>query len=54
MNSVVFGQFPSFQLNVPQQALDARKEEYEKYFLNEQDIDTTLKNMAKRHQDYIK
>jgi ABC-type sugar transport system, periplasmic component len=54
MNKVVFGQFPSFQLNVPQQALDARKEEYEKYFLNEQDIDTTLKNMAKRHQEYIK
>lgn len=54
LNNVVFGQFPSFQLNVPQQALDARKEEYEKYFLNEQDIDTTLKNMAKRHQEYIK
>ncbi|KOY17984.1 ABC transporter substrate-binding protein [Paenibacillus xylanivorans] len=54
MNSVVFGEFPSFQLNVRQQALDARKEEYEKYFLNEQDIDTTLKNMAKRHQEYIK
>ncbi|TCN01278.1 multiple sugar transport system substrate-binding protein [Paenibacillus sp. BK033] len=54
MNKVVFGQFPSFQLSVPQQALDARKEEYEKYFLNEQDLDTTLKNMAKRHQEYIK
>lgn len=54
MNKVVFGQFPSFQLNVPKQAIDARKEEYEKYFLNEQDIDTTLKNMAKRHQQYIK
>ncbi|SET10140.1 ABC transporter substrate-binding protein [Paenibacillus sp. NFR01] len=53
MNKVVFGQFPSFQLNVPQQALDARKEEYEKYFLNEQDLDTTLKNMAKRHQQYL-
>ncbi|MFD0674839.1 ABC transporter substrate-binding protein [Cohnella sp. GCM10027633] len=54
MNKVVFGQFESFQLSVPQQALDARKEEYEKYLLNKQDIDTTLKNMAKRHQDYIK
>ncbi|MCK9858724.1 extracellular solute-binding protein [Paenibacillus sp. ATY16] len=54
MNKVVFGQFPSFQLSVPQQALDARKEEYEKFFLNEQDLDTTLKNMAKRHQEYIK
>jgi multiple sugar transport system substrate-binding protein len=54
MNNVVFGKFPSFQLSVPQQALDARKEEYEKYFLNEQDLDTTLANMAKRHQSYIK
>ncbi|MHA6485464.1 ABC transporter substrate-binding protein [Paenibacillus sp. strain BS8-2] len=54
MNNVVFGQFPSYQLSVPQQALDARKEEYEKYFLNEQDLDTTLANMAKRHQSYIK
>lgn len=54
MNNVVFGQFPSFQLSVPQQALDARKEEYEKYFLNEQDLDTTLANMAKRHESYIK
>ncbi|MBP3963041.1 ABC transporter substrate-binding protein [Paenibacillus lignilyticus] len=54
MNKIVFGQFPSFQLNVMQQALDARKEEYEKYFLNEQDLDTTLANMAKRHQEFIK
>ncbi|SFE58187.1 multiple sugar transport system substrate-binding protein [Paenibacillus catalpae] len=54
MNKVVFGQFPSFQLSVPQQALDARKEEYEKYFLNEQDLDAALKNMAKRHQEYMK
>lgn len=54
MNNVVFGKFPSFQLSVPQQAIDARKEEYEKYFLNEQDLDTTLANMAKRHQSYIK
>ncbi|MDF2838065.1 MAG: extracellular solute-binding protein family 1 [Paenibacillus sp.] len=54
MNNVVFGNFPSFQLSVPQQAIDARKEEYEKYFLNEQDLDTTLANMAKRHQSYIK
>lgn len=53
LNKVVFGQFESFQLNVPQQVVDARKEEYEKYFLNKQDIDTTLKNMAERHNQYI-
>jgi multiple sugar transport system substrate-binding protein len=54
LNKVVFGQFDSFQLNVPQQVIDARKEEYEKYFLNKQDIDTTLKNMADRHNQFIK
>ncbi|WP_339205521.1 extracellular solute-binding protein [Paenibacillus sp. FSL K6-3182] len=54
LNKVVFGKFDSFQLNVPQQVIDARKEEYEKYFLNKQDIDTTLKNMAERHNEFIK
>jgi multiple sugar transport system substrate-binding protein len=54
LDKVVFGKFESFQLTVPQQVLDARKEEYEKYLLNKQDIDTTLKNMAKRHQEFIK
>jgi len=54
LNKVVFGKFESFQLNVPQQVIDARKEEYEKYFLNKQDIDTTLKNMAERHSQLIK
>ncbi|MFD2614361.1 ABC transporter substrate-binding protein [Paenibacillus gansuensis] len=54
MNKVVFGNFPSFQLDLPQQAIDARSEEYEKYFLNKQDLDTTMASMAKRHQEYIK
>ncbi len=54
MNNIVFGKFPSFQLNVPQQAIDARKEEYEKYFLNKQDIDTTMKNMQTRSQELMK
>lgn len=54
MNKIVFGTFPSYQLNIPKQALDARKEEFEKYFLNKQDLDTTLKNMTKRAAEYIK
>lgn len=54
MNKVVFGEFESFQLNVPQQVVDARREEYEKYFLNKQDLDTTLANMAKRHNEIMK
>ncbi|SFJ73042.1 multiple sugar transport system substrate-binding protein [Paenibacillus sp. UNC496MF] len=54
MNKVVFGTFPSFQLDVPQQVIDARKEEYEKYFLNKQDLATTLANMAKEHEELTK
>ncbi|MBY3621727.1 extracellular solute-binding protein [Acinetobacter sp. CUI P1] len=54
MNKIVFGKFPSFQLNVTQQAIDARKEEYEKYFLNKQDIETTMKNMQTRSQELLK
>lgn len=54
LNSVVFGKFESFQLNIPQQVVDARKQEYEAYFLNKQDLDTTLKNMAERHNENIK
>lgn len=54
LNKVVFGSFESFQLSIPQQVIDARKEEYEKYFLNKQDLDTTLANMAKRHEEFIK
>ncbi len=54
LNKVVFGEFESFQLSVTQQVVDARREEYEKYFLNEQDLETTLANMAKRHNEIMK
>jgi multiple sugar transport system substrate-binding protein len=53
LDNVVFGKFESFQLDIPQQVIDARKEEYEKYFLNKQDLDTTLKNMADRHNKLL-
>ncbi|MFC0214063.1 ABC transporter substrate-binding protein [Paenibacillus chartarius] len=54
LKKVVFGNFPTYQLDIDQQVLDARKEEFEKYFLNKQDIAATLKNMEKRHNDFIK
>lgn len=54
LKKIMFGDLPVVQMDIPQQVVDARKEEYEKYFLNKQDIKTTLQNMEKRHNDFIK
>lgn len=54
LKKVVFGTFQTYQTNLPQQVVDLRKEEYEKYYLGKQDLKTTLDNMAKKHNDFIK
>lgn len=53
LKKVVFGKFPTFTATLPQQVVDARREEYEKYFLKAQSLDDTLKNSVKRHNDYL-
>lgn len=54
LKKVVFGTFPTYVSSLEQQVVDLRKEEYEKYFLGKQDLKTTLENMAKRHNDFLK
>ncbi|PYI52113.1 ABC transporter substrate-binding protein [Paenibacillus flagellatus] len=54
LKKVVFGKFPTYQTTLEQQVIDIRKEEYEKYLLGKQDLKTSLDNMAKRHNDFIK
>ncbi|MDF2923789.1 MAG: transporter substrate-binding protein [Paenibacillaceae bacterium] len=54
LKKVVFGTFPTYVSSLQQQVVDLRKEEYEKYFLGKQDLKTTLENMAKRHNDFLK
>ncbi|MCL6457194.1 MAG: extracellular solute-binding protein [Gorillibacterium sp.] len=54
LKRVVFGTFPTYVSNLEQQVNDLRREEYEKYFLNKQDLQTTLENMAKKHNDFLK
>lgn len=54
LKKVVFGNFPTYVESLEQQVKDIRKEEYEKYFLNKSDINATLSNMVKRHNDFIK
>ncbi|WP_079909455.1 ABC transporter substrate-binding protein [Paenibacillus sp. 32352] len=53
LNKVVFGQFDTYNRDLPQQVLDLRREEYEKFFLGKQDIKGTLDTMAKRHNDFL-
>ncbi len=45
---------PLFTRSVPQQVLDLRREEYEKFFLGKQDVKATLAAMVKRHNEYLK
>lgn len=45
---------PTFVRSVPQEVMDLRSQEYEKYFLGTQDIDQTIAAMVSRHNDYLK
>jgi multiple sugar transport system substrate-binding protein len=54
LKKVVFGQFDTFNTSLPQQVIDLRREEYEKFLLGKQDLKTTLEAMAKRHNEYLK
>lgn len=45
---------PTFVRSLPQEIMDLRSQEYEKYFLSNQNADETIAAMAKRHNDYLK
>ncbi|MDQ1912560.1 ABC transporter substrate-binding protein [Paenibacillus sp. GD4] len=47
-------QTPIYSRSVPQQVMDLRREEYEKFFLGNQDAAATLSSMVKRHNDFLK
>ncbi len=46
--------FPSFSPNLDQRAVDIRKEEYQKYFTNQQSLDETMQRLVERHESIIK
>jgi multiple sugar transport system substrate-binding protein len=43
----------TFQLKLEQQVIDARKEEYQKYFTKAQPLDATIERIIKRHTDFL-
>nr|WP_306220738.1 extracellular solute-binding protein [Cohnella sp. WQ 127256] len=45
---------PTFVRSVPQEVVDLRSQEYEKYFLGAQSLDQTLAAMTSRHNEFLK
>ncbi|WP_310830975.1 ABC transporter substrate-binding protein [Paenibacillus pedocola] len=45
---------PTYVRSLPQEVMDLRAQEYEKYFLGSQSLDQTIKAMVSRHNDYLK
>lgn len=54
LKKVLFEQENTFTRTTPQQVIDLRREEYEKYFIGNQDLKQTLDAMVKRHNDFLK
>ncbi|GGF66897.1 sugar ABC transporter substrate-binding protein [Paenibacillus albidus] len=45
---------PTYVRSLPQEVMDLRAQEYEKYFLGSQSIDQTIDAMTTRHESYLK
>lgn len=45
---------PTYVRSLPQEVMDMRAQEYEKYFLGSQSLDQTIGAMVSRHNDYLK
>ncbi|TYP79132.1 ABC transporter substrate-binding protein [Paenibacillus methanolicus] len=54
LKKVVFGQFETFVESLPQQVVDIRKAEYEKYLLQQAELDASLAEMAEKHNEFLK
>lgn len=53
LKHAVFGDFDTFNRSLPQQLLDARKEEYEKFLMGDQDLQTTLDATVRHHDHFM-
>ncbi|WP_229263786.1 hypothetical protein [Cohnella cholangitidis] len=45
---------PTYVRSVPQEVMDLRSQEYEKYFLGSQTLDQTISAMVSRHNEFLK
>lgn len=54
LERILSNELPSFQVSLPQEVLDIRTEEFDKYYINAQSLEETLNNVVRRHNDYLK
>ncbi|MMZ67537.1 hypothetical protein D1872_301290 [compost metagenome] len=45
---------PTYVRSLPQEVMDMRAQEYEKFFLGAQSLDQTIQAMVTRHNDFLK
>jgi len=53
LEAILNSTFPTFQFSLPQEVHDKRKSEIDKYYIGEQSLDDTIKNIVAVHNDYL-
>lgn len=54
LKRILNNDLPTFQVTLPQEVIDIRREEFDKYYIKAQSLEDTIKNLVKRHNDYLK
>jgi len=54
LKRILNNDLPTFQVTLPQEVIDLRREEFDKYYIKAQSLEDTINNVAKRHNDYLK
>ncbi|MDI4643822.1 ABC transporter substrate-binding protein [Cohnella hashimotonis] len=54
LQRILANERPTFQVTLPQEVIDIRREEFDKYYIKAQSLEQTLANVVKRHNEYLK
>ena len=54
LKRVLFNDDVKYSRSLPQQVMDLRQEEYENFFTGKKDVQTTLADIARRHNEFLK
>lgn len=54
LERILSNELPTFQVTLPQEVIDLRSDEFDKYYINAQSLEDTISNVVKRHNDYLK
>ncbi|CAH1201758.1 Putative ABC transporter substrate-binding protein YesO [Paenibacillus plantiphilus] len=54
LERVLSNELPTFQVSLPQEVLDIRTEEFDKYYIKAQSLEEAIQNVVKRHNEFLK